>query len=230
MIKYLPNILLLVALVLFIAAFLEINKNNEIASFMLTACGVIIACISVINKNKMNNEKQLVENKLTVIERIKDFDSLLRVILQTMFIFLVFGIILGIFGEYPTQIGGLYKSLAHNNGIIFTNILYGAITGAVVAIGLILTLLIYFLLIFAGIILGIYTFRIKHKLLIILYGMISSVLGLAIIFTISYKAISLTQIANKSVGLAPMGIGEQYALVIGATIMGALIGARFGEK
>ena len=220
MTKYLRHFFIIAAIVLFISALVSVNRNYQLASFILAACAIALSFVSVFTKSTSGEKSESVsqKGKQTLIERIKDPDSFLKIILKgTLFVSVGYSFV-SVF-EKPPDNNGLYYFLANSTGNIFAKILYGAITGAAFGAGAMLFFLLWFALIIAGIFLGFIVFGKKNKFLCILYGIISSVIAL----------VTLITIINMILPSKQMSIFVQCGILVCAVGMGIVIGVKLDD-
>ena len=228
--KYLRNIFIFIAIALFIASFLTVNKDEKTTSFILSVCAVALTFVGVFTKpgNEAQTEKAPDKKSgtpfanivLWIINHITDPASLLNIVLQPTLGAASIGMIFGFFGEISSKPNYLFDMIAKNTGTLFANVLYGGILGAVLGAGLMLFLVLYFSLILAGIVIGNYVFNIKFKYISLFYGALASVFSLFTIITVWQNII----------GGNPFGLWLQVIFAIWAIIMGVIIGVAFIKR
>ena len=108
MTKYLRHVFIIAAIVLFISALVSVNRNYQLASFILAACAIALSFVSVFTKSTSNEKSESVsqKGKQTLIERIKDPDSFLKIILKgTLFVSVGYSFV------------SVFEKLPDNNGL-----------------------------------------------------------------------------------------------------------------
>jgi|GEM_PF-3045596 len=220
--KHLRNIFLIIAIILFVAAFVTVNKNSETTSFILSVCALALTFVGIFTKSEKKPpvKKKSDKKRRPVIEYIKDLDSVLRTILQMMLGLSIFFIIGGFFSNSSPNAGGLYELLAKRTGNIFARILGDAITGAALGAGLALFFITYVLLTIGGIILCSYVFGIAFKYMPIIYGGVSG--ALSMVFTSVVFGIIFDLNTDKE--------WAQYGLIICAMVLGVVCGFEVVDK
>ena len=186
--SYLRHVIFLLAVLLFLLAFVLIGQDRDTAVFVLTASGIAAGMISHFGKigEEVPSSLQDSVDKQSWLDKLKDYDSLSRTYFQAMAVGIIFTVLYVVAGNELSgaKVEALFRFLSLPNGDLFARVVCYAIAINAIFVGGLLFLQGYFFISLMGIVVFKLVFDREHRAFARFYAMVSSIFSFSIIVTL----------------------------------------------